>query len=125
ILQMPSWPHTIVLVFDGHVDCADVPSLCGCVTAILEGSGAEVALCDVGGLTADAVAVDALARIRLAARRLGREVRLRDASDEPRQPMPGPTHQVRMSRRPLSHRSYGGIDCVASSWIRDVSACMS
>jgi anti-anti-sigma regulatory factor len=82
---MPSWPHTIVLVFDGHVDCADVPSLCGCVTAILEGSGAEVALCDVGGLTADAVAVDALARIRLAARRLGREVRLRDASDELRQ----------------------------------------
>ena len=44
---------------------------------------------------------------------------------EPRQPAPGPTHQVRMSSRPLSHRSYGGIDCVASSWISDVSASMS
>jgi ABC-type transporter Mla MlaB component len=82
---MPAWPHTIVLVFDGHVDRADVPSLCGRVTAQLEGSGAEVALCDVGALAADAAAVDVLARIRLAARRLGREVRLRDASDELRQ----------------------------------------
>ena len=33
--------------------------------------------------------------------------------------MPGPNHQVRMSSRPRSHRSNGGIDCVASSWISD------
>ena len=44
---------------------------------------------------------------------------------EPRQPAPGPTHQLRMSSRPRSHRSYGGIDCVASSWISAVSASMS
>ncbi len=44
---------------------------------------------------------------------------------EPAQPMPGPNHQVKMSSRPVSQRSNGGIDCVASSWISDVSASMS
>ena len=44
---------------------------------------------------------------------------------EPRQPAPGPTHQRRMFSRPLSHNSYGGIDCVASSWMSEVSASMS
>ena len=31
--------------------------------------------------------------------------------------MPGPNHHVKMSSRPVSQRSNGGIDCVASSWI--------
>src|SRR5438094_124204 len=44
---------------------------------------------------------------------------------EPRHPIPGPTHQRKMSSRPLSHRSNGGIDCVASSWMSVVSASMS
>ena len=44
---------------------------------------------------------------------------------ESRQPIPGPTHQARMSSRPASHMSNGGIDCVASSWMSDVSASMS
>ena len=44
---------------------------------------------------------------------------------EPRQAAPGPSHQRKMSSRPVSQRSYGGIDCVASSWIRAVSASMS
>ena len=44
---------------------------------------------------------------------------------EPRHSAPGPTHHAKMSSRPLSHRSYGGIDWVASSWIRAVSASMS
>ena len=41
------------------------------------------------------------------------------------EPMPGPNHQRKMSSRPESHRSYGGIDCVASSRMSDVSASMS
>lgn len=44
---------------------------------------------------------------------------------DPRQPAPGPTHQRSTSSRPFSHRSYGGIDCVASSWISETSASMS
>ena len=37
-------------------------------------------VCDVGALAPDAAAVDALARLQLTARRLGYEIRLRDAS---------------------------------------------
>ena len=39
-------------------------------------------VCDVGAVVPDGVAVDALARLQLAARRLGFEVRLRHASRE-------------------------------------------
>ncbi len=44
--------------------------------------GCELLLCEVGGIDADAVAVDALARLALAARRSRCEVRLRGASPE-------------------------------------------
>jgi ABC-type transporter Mla MlaB component len=44
--------------------------------------GCELLLCEVGGVAADAVAVDALARLALAARRTRREVRLRGASQQ-------------------------------------------
>jgi hypothetical protein len=37
-------------------------------------------VCDVGALAPDVAAVDALARLQLTARRLGYEIRLRDAS---------------------------------------------
>jgi len=37
---------------------------------------------DVGGLAADAVTVDVLAQLQLAARRLGRRVQLRNVSDD-------------------------------------------
>jgi hypothetical protein len=39
-------------------------------------------VCDVGALAPDAAAIDALARLQLAARRLGLEIRLRHASSE-------------------------------------------
>ena len=44
---------------------------------------------------------------------------------EPRQPIPGPNHQVRTSSRPLSHMSNGGIDWIASSRISESKASMS
>jgi ABC-type transporter Mla MlaB component len=44
--------------------------------------GCELLLCEVGGVAADALAVDALARLALAARRSQCEVRLRGASPE-------------------------------------------
>jgi ABC-type transporter Mla MlaB component len=49
---------------------------------LLGESGADVALCDVTGVEPDAVTVDALARLQLAARRHGCQVHLRHASDE-------------------------------------------
>jgi len=39
-------------------------------------------VCDVSGLAPDGAAVDILARLQLAARRQGREIRLRNASRE-------------------------------------------
>jgi ABC-type transporter Mla MlaB component len=45
-------------------------------------AGCELLLCEVSGVAADAVAVDALARLALAARRSGCEVRLLGASPE-------------------------------------------
>lgn len=59
-----------------------MPGLCDRVCALLAGSGASVALCDVAGIAADAVTVDALARLQLAARRHRCVIRLRGASDE-------------------------------------------
>src|SRR6185437_9810891 len=44
---------------------------------------------------------------------------------EPEQPIPGPTHHLKMSSRPRSHMSYGGMDWIASSWISAVSLSMS
>lgn len=41
-----------------------------------------IVLCDVAGLAADVVAVGALARLALAARRAGHQVRLCGASEE-------------------------------------------
>ena len=75
-------PHTIAFAIAGPIARADLPALCKRVRALLEGSGADVALCDVGGVDSDAVTVDALVRLRLAARRHGCEVRLRRASAE-------------------------------------------
>jgi len=52
------------------------------VCELLERTGADVAFCDVDGVAADAVTVEALARLQLAARRHGCRVRLRNASAE-------------------------------------------
>jgi len=80
---MPSVrPTTVVFAVAGPIARADLPAICGDVAALLEATGADVALCDVGGLPADLVAIDALARIQLAARRKGRQVVLRHAADD-------------------------------------------
>jgi ABC-type transporter Mla MlaB component len=75
-------PSTIRFAIWGPIERADLPPLCDRVCALLERSGASVALCDVTGVAADAVTVDALARLQLAARRHRCVIRLRGASDE-------------------------------------------
>jgi hypothetical protein len=59
----------------------DVPGLFARVCQLLAG-GATLALCDVSEACPDAVTVDALARLHLAARRGGCQVRLLNASPE-------------------------------------------
>jgi anti-anti-sigma regulatory factor len=79
----PPEPSTIVLVLCGRIARADMPALCERVRVLLEDSDAELVVCDVGALVApDAVTVDALARLQLTARRLGRRIRLRHARGE-------------------------------------------
>jgi ABC-type transporter Mla MlaB component len=75
-------PQTIAFAIRGPIARADLPGLCERVCALLEGSGAGVALCDVSGVDPDAMTVDALARLQLAARRHGCQVRMRNASEE-------------------------------------------
>jgi ABC-type transporter Mla MlaB component len=72
----------ITFAIRGPLAPSDLPGLCARICAELEGSSAGSAFCDVRGVHADAVAVDALARLQLAAHRRGCQVRLRGASDE-------------------------------------------
>jgi ABC-type transporter Mla MlaB component len=55
------------------------------VCTLLERAAADVALCDVRGVPADAVTVDALAQLQLAARRRGCQVRLLNSTRELRE----------------------------------------
>ncbi len=81
--QPPSDPDTPVLMIGGRIARADVPRLCDLVHVLLENSDADLLVCDVGALVdPDVVAVDALARIQLTARRSGRRVELRHACGE-------------------------------------------
>ncbi len=75
-------PQTIRFAIRGPIGHADLLGLCERVCALLETGGAAVALCEVSGVDPDAVCVDALARLQLAARRYDCQVRLRGASPE-------------------------------------------
>jgi hypothetical protein len=59
---------------------ADVPVVCEWLRALIGASDADLVVCDVGDLQADLVAVEALARLRLTACRLGCGLRLRGSS---------------------------------------------
>ena len=69
----------------GPIARDDLPGLCDRVCALLRESGHGVVRCDVSGVDVDAVTVDALARLQLAAGRQGCRVRLRHASSELRE----------------------------------------
>ena len=77
-----SAPQTIDFAITGPIARADLPGLCDRICGLLQGSRAEIALADVGGVEPSAVTVDALARLQLAARRHGCKVYLREASPE-------------------------------------------
>lgn len=77
-----SRPPSVAFAIRGPITRADLPGLCTRVCAVLAESGAAVVLCDVTGVSPDAVTVDALARLELAARRRGCRVALCHASDE-------------------------------------------
>jgi ABC-type transporter Mla MlaB component len=79
-------PGTIELDIGGQLARADIPSLCDRARLLLEAGNAERLACDVGAiLDPDAVTVDALARLQLTARRLGRQAHVERASPQLRE----------------------------------------
>jgi ABC-type transporter Mla MlaB component len=76
-------PRSIVFAVRGPISRADLPGLCDRVCALLPANA--VACCDVSSVPADAVTVDALARLQLAAHRRGSVVHLRNSSPQLRE----------------------------------------
>jgi ABC-type transporter Mla MlaB component len=72
--------QTVAFTITGPIAREDLQGLSDRVCALLEGNGAGTVLCDVTDVEPDAVTVDALARLQVAARRRGCSVRLRGAS---------------------------------------------
>ncbi|NBE55709.1 STAS domain-containing protein [Streptomyces sp. YC537] len=69
----------IVVALGDRVDRADVPRLCEQARNGLEHTGATELICDAGALAEPGLAaVEALARLRLTARRAGASLRIRD-----------------------------------------------
>jgi ABC-type transporter Mla MlaB component len=73
-------PRTATVHISGQLVRADVPRLYAHTCALLDATSAEVLRCTVSGLTADVLAVDALAQVALAARRRGCGMELHGAS---------------------------------------------
>jgi len=81
--ESPRRAPTIELGVNGAIARDEIPALCERARGLLEPGDAGRLICDVGGVTEpDAVTIDALARLQLTARRLGREIALRHASGE-------------------------------------------
>ncbi|MEA2218766.1 MAG: hypothetical protein QOJ35_1392 [Solirubrobacteraceae bacterium] len=77
-----SAPQPLAFAIAGPIARSDMPALCARVCRLLDASRADVAVCDVRGVEPDAVTIDALARLQLAARRHGCTVRLSHASPD-------------------------------------------
>jgi ABC-type transporter Mla MlaB component len=78
-------PTTTRFAIWGPIARSDLPGLYRRVCAVLSSAPNEVLVCETSNVQADAVAVDALARLALGARRHGCQVRLRGASKELRE----------------------------------------
>lgn len=62
---------TTTFVVGATVTRADIPGLCAGLAEVLRGNAAGFVICDVGAARADLVTVEALARLRMTARRHG------------------------------------------------------
>jgi ABC-type transporter Mla MlaB component len=64
----------------GPIERDDLPGLCDRVCTLLSANVGQLVDCDVDGVPSDAMTVEALARLQLAAQRTGCRIRLRNAS---------------------------------------------
>jgi ABC-type transporter Mla MlaB component len=76
---------TTTLAIQGPILRSDLPGLYHRVCELLADRRAPVLICEVRGVKADAVSIDALARLALAARQYDCQMRLLGASEELRE----------------------------------------
>lgn len=74
--------RTVTLRIRAPLERSEVPGLVARTCALLEGQRIAVIECSAAGVSADAAALEALARLALAAKRRGCALRLTEASDE-------------------------------------------
>jgi ABC-type transporter Mla MlaB component len=78
--RLPPDRQAAILALDGPVDRAGIPAFCERALERIERSDEDPVVCDLGRVARpDAVTVEALARLQLEARRLGRRLAFRDA----------------------------------------------
>jgi ABC-type transporter Mla MlaB component len=83
---MATYPSSsVTLRIGGPLERSDLPGLFERTCALLRGIAPDLLVCELAGVAADAVAMDALARLALAARRNGCHVRLCGACEEMRE----------------------------------------
>jgi ABC-type transporter Mla MlaB component len=80
--RLPDVTPTVELAIRGPIRRADLPDLSARVCALFAANPGATVRCDVSGVGADAVTVDALARLQAVARRNGCVVVLRNAGDD-------------------------------------------
>lgn len=80
----PPEPDEAALVIGRPIADGDVAALCARLRRLAEAGATEVA-CDAAALEADALGVDALARLQLTARRAGCRLRLRNVAPQLRE----------------------------------------
>jgi STAS domain-containing protein len=78
----PVSPRALTVTIRAPLRRGDVPGLVARTCALLEAEPAAALRCEVEGIAADAVALDALARLALATRRAGCHTYLYGASPE-------------------------------------------
>jgi ABC-type transporter Mla MlaB component len=77
--------RSVTLRIRGPLERPDLPGLFERTCALLQAVGPDILLCELAGVAADAVAMDAMARLALAAHRHGCHVRLCGACEELRE----------------------------------------
>lgn len=75
-------PKIVVLTIRAPLERCDLPGLVERTCVLLEDAEIEELCCEVDGVAADAVAIDALARLALATRRHGCRTRLLGPSEQ-------------------------------------------
>ena len=76
---------TVAITVQGPIERAGLPALTARVCALFADHPGFVVVCDVADVVPDAVTVEALSRLQLAARRYGCQVRVRNGSLELRE----------------------------------------